>query len=102
MSDRQERFPRVNAMAREDGWGVVTDAALGILPENVESQARGVAKWAADRIKELEAKLATTTEAAFFEGFSEGRDGTWVEGDPSPAWRDSETRRSLSGAGRSQ
>lgn len=25
---------------------------------------------------------------AFFSGFSEGRDGTWVEGDPTYAWEE--------------
>lgn len=127
MSERQERFPRVNAMAREEGWGTVTDAALGILPEDVESQARVVARWAAARIEELEAaldagekdaglsehggmwrfwsrkamkacqlanaaeaRLLEIAEAAFYEGFAGGRDGNWVEGDPSYAWKKSE------------
>lgn len=64
MRNTSERFPRVNAMAREDGWGIVTDAALGILPEDVESQARVVARWAAARIKELEAEVLTWRKVA--------------------------------------
>lgn len=48
---------------------------------------------AADRIEELEAQL----EAAFYEGFCEGRDGTWVEGDPTPAWKKSDTLAELKG-----
>lgn len=31
---------------RQEGWGRVTDAALGIPPRDVESQARDVARWA--------------------------------------------------------
>ncbi|UXO93795.1 hypothetical protein Pan1_80 [Pseudanabaena phage Pan1] len=47
----EERFPKVNASAREEGWGLITDQALKILPEDVESQARAVARWAYDEIK---------------------------------------------------
>lgn len=34
-------------------------------------------------------------ESAFFEGFSEGSDGGWVEGDPTPAWKKSEVYAAL-------
>ena len=45
---------------------------------------------AANRIEELEAKLAKALEAiedSFFAGFAEGRDGDWVWGDPTPAFK---------------
>jgi hypothetical protein len=49
---------------------------------------------AIDRIKELEAKLskseallAEAIEDSFFAGFAEGRDGGWVWGDPTPAFK---------------
>lgn len=45
----------LNAMYREEGWGRITDAALGIEPEHVESQAREVARWAADALEKAEA-----------------------------------------------
>jgi hypothetical protein len=39
-----------DAAYRHEGWGRVTDKALGISPSNVESQARRVAEWAFDAI----------------------------------------------------
>ena len=45
---------------------------------------------AANRIEELETKLAKALEAiedSFFAGFAEGRDGGWVYGDPTPAFK---------------
>ena len=30
---------------RKEGWGVITDIALGVAPSDVESQAREVARW---------------------------------------------------------
>ena len=35
-------------------------------------------------------KLIGLVKDAFFEGFSEGCDGGWIEGDPSLAWSKSE------------
>jgi hypothetical protein len=40
-------------------------------------------------------RVQVLVQAAFFEGFTEGYCGTWVEGDPSHAWRDSEVRATL-------
>ena len=34
-------------------------------------------------------------ESAFFEGFGEGRDGTWIEGDPTYAWKKSDVFKEL-------
>lgn len=47
MTDLDEKY-------RAEGWGKITDAALGIAPSAVESQARGVARYAAQRIAVLE------------------------------------------------
>ena len=44
---------RLNALYREEGWGKVSDAALGIEPYDVESQARRVAEWAHNEIERL-------------------------------------------------
>jgi hypothetical protein len=44
----------INKIYRDEGWGKITDLSLGIPPENVESQARMVARWAHDRISQLE------------------------------------------------
>ena len=51
---------RLNARYRDAGWGHLTDAALGIAPCDVESQARRVAEWAHERIAALEAELEAT------------------------------------------
>jgi hypothetical protein len=59
----EERFPKVNAMAREEGWGKITDEALGILPENVESQARSVASWAHECLAAKDAEIARLRDA---------------------------------------
>ena len=51
------------------------------------------AEAAEAKIEELEIykdKLRDTVKSAFFEGFAEGRDGTWIEGDPTPAYKISE------------
>lgn len=47
----------LGTLYRKDGWGLVTDKALQIDPADVESQARQVARWAYDRITELETAL---------------------------------------------
>lgn len=47
----------LDARYREEGWGRITDSALGIEPRNVESQARRVAQWAHERIEALEAEI---------------------------------------------
>lgn len=52
-----EYYPELNKRYREEGWGQITDKALHILPENVESQARTVARWAWDEIQKLTAKI---------------------------------------------
>jgi hypothetical protein len=49
----------------------------------------------ANYIKELKAKLAKAVEAAFCEGFAEGYDGDWVEGDYTHAWKESEALDNL-------
>jgi hypothetical protein len=48
----------LNKFYREEGWGLITDKALGIPPIDVESQAREVARWAHARILKLETLLA--------------------------------------------
>lgn len=45
----------LNKKYREEGWALITDQALGIDPENVESAARCVARWAYDEIERLKA-----------------------------------------------
>jgi hypothetical protein len=55
-------------------------------------------EWA-DRALRAEAKLANAVEEAFYEGFCEGRDGGWVWGDPTPAWKKSEALAELKGHG---
>jgi hypothetical protein len=51
----------------------------------------------AQAVRDLEAKLAKAVEAAFYEGFFEGRDGGWVWGDPTPAWKKSDALAELKG-----
>jgi hypothetical protein len=46
------------------------------------------------------AKVARLVKAAFCEGFAEGCDGTWVEGDYTPAWNKSESRATRMKAGK--
>ncbi len=50
MSDRNTRL---NKLYRDEGWGHITDDALGIAPVDVESQARSVASYAAEEIEHL-------------------------------------------------
>ena len=55
---------------------------------------------AAARIEALEAGLKpfvdpTLVEGSFSEGFYEGYDGTWVEGDYTPAWKRSCTKAAM-------
>lgn len=47
--------------------------------------------------KELREKLNRVVREAFNEGFQEGRDGGWVWGDPSPAWKESFALKELKG-----
>lgn len=47
---------------RAEGWGLITDQALGIAPADVESQAREVARWAHQKIASLEAENARLRE----------------------------------------
>lgn len=56
----------LNEMYRAEGWGNVTDQALGIPPENVESQARMVASWAHTELSQLKA-LNAELRAALLE-----------------------------------
>lgn len=44
----------LNKLYREEGWGRITDAALGIDPKDVESCARTVARWAHNTIARLQ------------------------------------------------
>lgn len=41
-----------------------------------------------DKYAEYRNKVEKVVEDAFFAGFSEGCDGTWVEGDPTPAFKE--------------
>ena len=41
-------------------------------------------------------RVKALVEAAFCEGFAEGSDGCWIEGDYTPAWKGSETYAALS------
>ena len=54
-----------------------------------------IAQDMADYIQANEAKLAKAVEDAFCEGFAEGRDGTWVEGDYTHAWKKSHALANL-------
>jgi hypothetical protein len=47
----------IDEECREEGWGRITDKALGIPPSDVESQARSVARWAFEVNSELLAAL---------------------------------------------
>jgi hypothetical protein len=61
-----------------------------VLAREAETQVRHDKK-----IDDLEAKLAKTVEDAFCEGFAEGYDGTWVEGDYTHAWKKSHALANL-------
>jgi len=54
-----------------------------------------IAQAMADHIQANEAKLAKAVEDAFCEGFAEGCDGTWVEGDYTHAWKKSHALANL-------
>lgn len=47
----------LNDRYRQEGWGRITDEALGIPPQNVEASARSVARWAHDRIEAQAAEI---------------------------------------------
>jgi hypothetical protein len=47
---------QLNDKYRAEGWGKITDEALGIEPADVEMQARTVARWAYEEIKRLRAE----------------------------------------------
>tara|TARA_R110000868_G_scaffold12098_5_gene58616 strand:+ start:7021 stop:7389 length:369 start_codon:yes stop_codon:yes gene_type:complete len=61
-----------------------------VLAREAETQARHDSK-----IDALNAKLAKAVEDAFCEGFAEGCDGTWVEGDYTHAWKKSHALANL-------
>lgn len=61
-----------------------------VLEREAETQVRHDSK-----IDALEAKLAKAVEDAFCEGFAEGYDGTWVEGDYTHAWKKSHALANL-------
>lgn len=67
---REERNASLNKMYRDEGWGGITDEALGIEPVDVESQARIVAEWAFDQIKERDALIHDMCGHEGAEGFS--------------------------------
>ena len=48
---------KLNGMYNDEGWGELATTALGLEPVDVESQARTVARYAADRIEELEEEV---------------------------------------------
>jgi hypothetical protein len=48
---------------RDEGWQIITDAALGIPPTDVESQARTVARWSHEEITRLRALNAELVDA---------------------------------------
>lgn len=54
-----------------------------------------IAQAMADHIEDLNVKLANAVEDAFCEGFAEGYDGTWVEGDYTHAWKKSHALAAL-------
>jgi len=45
-------------------------------------------------------EVRAVVEDAFFEGFADGYDGGWIEGDPSHAWKGSNTLAKLKGTSR--
>jgi len=59
----------LNATYRQEGWGRITDQALGIAPEDVESQARAVARWAFDEMARLKAALRDVVSAYEEQGY---------------------------------
>jgi hypothetical protein len=53
----------VDRMARDEGWGKVTDFVLQISPSDVETQARKVARYCADMIRERDEAKRERDEA---------------------------------------
>jgi hypothetical protein len=53
----KENNAQLNNKYRVEGWGRVTDLALGIEPADVEMQARTVARWAYTEIERLRDNL---------------------------------------------
>lgn len=52
----------LNQRYRDAGWSEIAEAALGIEPANVESQARDVARWSYAEITRLRALNAELVE----------------------------------------
>lgn len=50
-------YDKLDRRYREAGWGLITDAALGIPPHRVESQARMVADFATELAGSLQELL---------------------------------------------
>lgn len=57
-------YTQLNARYREEGWGNITDEALGIDPADVEMQARTVARWAYVKFKEMNDLIKLQNELA--------------------------------------
>ena len=73
----------VEALYRKEGWPKITDPSLGINPLDVESQAREVARWAFDQLRERDKLIVDLVEHEGAEGFSEGTNEAlkrWAEG----------------------
>lgn len=108
LDDLQAAYPELRALfayiePRIFDPDTVTD--LNDQIKHLEESVQGLentAMFRDQRIIELEGLLdrARTWKeeealAAFSEGFAEGQDGTWVEGDPTPAWNKSDARAAI-------
>ncbi|ARB06171.1 hypothetical protein FDH38_gp117 [Dinoroseobacter phage vB_DshS-R5C] len=49
----KDRLDRLDALYREEGWGLITDQAFGgrVRPSDVELSARAVARWAHENMR---------------------------------------------------
>lgn len=89
------------ARLREEGYDHFGRTSANLAANRIEAliderdeQIEWVKRLADDLIA-AEAKLAKAVEAAFCEGFAEGYDGTWVEGDYTHAWKKSHALANL-------
>lgn len=68
--------------------------AVRVVADRIEELEKELEYWRRDsaagwdKCAEYRNKVEKVVEDAFFAGFSEGCDGTWVDGDPTPAFKE--------------
>jgi hypothetical protein len=90
-------FAPIAAHRKHDGWWLNVDCKTYHTLEAAKAAAQ--ADYEARILAALDLtpdpRVTALVEAAFCEGFAEGCDGTWIEGDYTPAWNKSKARAAL-------